>query len=133
MAPAPEDPRARIRGCARHSIGRAWLFALLAIAATMSGLIGWPVMAMRTGAILSMLTAAIMILRAVRAPGRPYRRTETWILLGRTHGLPEAQAQGAIAAILADTYWRFATASAAISFGFWCAAFLFALAGRAAG
>lgn len=90
-------------------------------------------MAMRTGAILSMLTAAILILRAVRAPGRPYRRTETWVLLGRSHGLPEAQAQEVIAAILADTYWRFATASAALAVGFWCGAFLFALAGRTAG
>jgi hypothetical protein len=133
MTAVPDDPRDRIRGCARHSIGRAWLFALLAIAATMSGLIGWPVMAMRTGAILSMLTAAILALRAVRAPGRPYRRTETWILLGRAHGLPEAQAQRIIASILADTYWRFATASAALALGFWCGAFLFALAGRAAG
>ena len=133
MSAPSQDPRARIQGCARHSIGRAWLFALLAIAATMSGLIGWPVMAMRTGAILSMLTAAILVLRAVRAPGRPYRRTETWILLGRAHGLPEAQAQGEIAAILADTYWRFATASAGLALGFWCGAFLFALAGRAAG
>ena len=58
-----------------------------------------PVMAMRTGAILSMLTAAILILRAVRAPGRPYRRTETWVLLGRVHGLPEAQAQEVLALI----------------------------------
>lgn len=106
---------------------------MLAIVATMSGLIGWPVMAMRTGAILSMLTAAILILRAVRAPGRPYRRTETWVLLGRVHGLPEAQAQGVIASILADTYWRFATVSAAFALGLWCGAFLFAIAGRAAG
>ena len=81
-----EDPLARIRACARHSIGRGWLFGLLAIATCVSGLIGWPVMAMRVAAILSMLMTAIMLLRGLRAPARPYRRTETWVLLGT--GLP---------------------------------------------
>lgn len=121
-----EDPLARIRDCARHSIGRGWLFGLLAIATCVSGLIGWPVMAT---AILSMLMTAIMLLRALRAPARPYRRTETWVLLGRVHGLPEERAQPAIASVLAETYWRFARLSAAIAAGFWIAAFAFALRG----
>ena len=124
-----EDPLARIRACARHSIGRGWLFGLLAIATSVSGLIGWPVMAMRVAAILSMLMTVIMLLRGLRAPARPYRRTETWVLLGRVHGLPEERAQQAIASVLAETYWRFARLSAAIAAGFWVAAFAFALRG----
>lgn len=120
----------RIRNAARHSVGRAFLFALLAIGATMSGLIGWPVMAFRTGAVLWMLVAAIMMLRALGAARRPYRRTETFILLGREHGLPEDEAQAVFARVLWDTYRRFAEWSLGLSAVFWLAAFVIALAMR---
>ncbi|MBL8702002.1 MAG: hypothetical protein JNK67_26705 [Alphaproteobacteria bacterium] len=117
----------RIRLAARHSIGRAFLFTLLAVGATMSGLIGWPVMAFRTGAVLWMLAAAILWLRSIGAPRRPYRRTETWILLGRDHGLPESAAQAAFAAVLAATYRRFAELSALLALAFWIVAFVLAV------
>ncbi len=116
----------RIRACARHSIGRGFLFALLAILTTMAGMIGWPLAAMRLGALLGMLMAAILVLRAAHAPRRPYRRTETWVLLGRRLELPEPLAQRAISGILVETYWRFADLSAALAFGLWVC--LFALA-----
>jgi hypothetical protein len=119
----------RIRRCARHSIGRAFLFALLAIGATISGLIGWPVMAFRTGAVLTMLTAVIMLLRATRAGSSSYRRTETWILLGRRHALPEARAHAVITGILSETYWRFAEYAGILAAGFWLATFAVALLG----
>jgi hypothetical protein len=117
----------RIRACARQSIGRGVLFGLLAIAATIGGLIGWPVVAMRIGAISSMLMIAVLALRALCAGGRPYRRTETWLLLGRAHSLPEARAQAVITRILAETYWYFAGWAAALAAIFWIAAFAFAL------
>lgn len=117
----------RIRACARQSIGRGVLFGLLAIAATIGGLIGWPVVAMRIGAISSMLMLAVLVLRALRAGARPYRRTETWLLLGRVHFLPEDRAQAVISGVLADTYWYFASWTAALAAIFWIAAFAFAL------
>lgn len=117
----------RIRACARQSIGRGVLFGLLAIAATIAGLIGWPIVAMRIGAISSMLMLAVLALRALRTSVRPYRRTETWLLLGRTHSLPEERAQAVIAGVLAETYWYFANWAAALAAIFWIVAFAFAL------
>jgi len=116
----------RVRGAARHSIGRAFLFTMLAIGAAISGLIGWPIMAFRMGAVLWMLAAAIMMLRALGAAKRPYRRTETFILLGRQHGLPEAQAQAVFADVLWHTYRRFAEWSLMLAAAFWMIAFAFA-------
>jgi len=118
---------ARIRACARHSIGRGFLFALLAIAVTMSGLIIWPVAAFRTGALLSMFALTVLALRAVRAPHRPYRRTETWVLLDRRHDLPEERAQAIITGVLVETYWEFAEFSAWIALGLWLCTFILAL------
>lgn len=117
----------RIALAARHSIGRAFLFTLLAVGATMSGLIGWPVMAFRTGAVLWMLAAAILMLRGLGTTRRPYRRTEAWILLGRSHGLPEEQAQAVFARVLTQTYRRFAEYAAVLSLGFWIVAFTLTL------
>jgi hypothetical protein len=122
----------RIRGCARHSIGRAFLFSLLAIGAVVAGLIGWPVTAFRSGAILTMLAGAVLLLKAAGAPRRPYRRTETWILLGKRHALAETGAQATIGAILAETYWNFAQHSAAASAALWICAFVARAAGNAA-
>jgi hypothetical protein len=119
----------RIRACARHSIGRGFLFALLAIVTTVAGMIGWPVSAMRMGALLCMLMVVVFVLRARRAPLHPYRRTETWILLDRRHAMPEPRAQAAISGILAETYWRFADTSAALALALWIATFAFALLG----
>jgi hypothetical protein len=119
----------RIRACARHSIGRGFLFALLAILTSVAGMIGWPVSALRLGALLSMLMAAILVLRATWAPRRPYRRTETWVLLQRRHGLNESLAQDAISRILAETYWRFADLSAALAAGLWIGVFVLAAFG----
>ena len=65
----------------------------------------------------------------MRATRRSYRRTETWILLGREHGLPEERAQPIITGILRDTYLRFAEYAAVITVVLWIAAFLFWLAG----
>lgn len=124
-----EDEFQRIRACARHSIGRGFLFALLAIVTAVAGMIGWPVSAMRMGALLCMIMTVVLVLRARRAPNRPYKRTETWILLDRRHGLPETRAQAAISGILAETYWRFAEMSAALALALWVAAFVFSLLG----
>ena len=38
---AAMDEIDRIRSCAEHSVGRAFLFALLAIGAVVMGLVGW--------------------------------------------------------------------------------------------
>lgn len=109
----------RIRELAQFSIGRACLFGLLAIVTFMLGLIGWPDLAMRSGAILFLMTAAILMLKAAQAPARNYRRTEVWILLGKRHDLPEARAQAIFGEVLRSTYIRFARITVAASGVLW--------------
>lgn len=119
----------RIREVAFMSVGRACMFGVIAIWTLMMGLIMWPALALKAGALGTTLAGAILLLKAMRATRRSYRRTETWILLGREHGLPEERAQPIITGILRDTYLRFAEYAAVITVVLWIAAFLFWLAG----
>ena len=109
----------RIRELAVVSIGRACLFGLLAIATFMFGLTAWPGIALRSGAILFLVTAAILMLKAMQAPTRNYRRTEVWLLLGKSHDLPEPRAQAIFGEVLRGTYIRFARMTVVASVALW--------------
>ena len=111
------------------SVGRACMFGVIAIWTVMMGLIMWPVLALKAGALGTTLAGAILLLKALRVTRRSYRRTETWILLGREHGLPEERAQRVITGILRDTYLRFAEYAAVLTLVLWAAALVFWLAG----
>ncbi len=119
----------RIREMAHLSIGRACMFGVIAITTVVVGLIAWPVLAMRAGAILSFMTATILLLKSLQAERRNYRRSETWLLLERRHDLPEDQAQQIISGVLAETFRRFAAYAAVIAVGFWISSFGLALLG----
>jgi len=119
----------RIRDLAQLSVGRACLFGLLAIVTFMVGLIAWPDLAMRSGAILFLMTSAILWYKAHLAPGQNYRRTEVWVLLGKRHDLPEARAQAIFGTILRDTYLRFAWITAKTGVALWIADLLLRLSG----
>lgn len=121
------DTVERIRGLAYLSIGRACLFAVLAIVTVMSGLIGWPVMAFRSGAILAMFAAAVLAMKALSAPRRNYRHTEVWVLMGRRHDLPEDRAQQVFGGVIAETYWRFVDYAAISALALWVATLVAAL------
>lgn len=71
----------RLNDLAMLSISRGCAFALLAIFCFMVGLSGFPIIALNSGAILLMLAAAVLLLKAETAPKKPYKRTEVWILL----------------------------------------------------
>ena len=70
---------------------------------------------------LSLLTAAILYMRALAAPRRPYRRTETWLLLDCPRHLPDAMAQRLIGAALGRVLERYARWCAATALIFWLA------------
>jgi hypothetical protein len=122
------DEVERIRAAATVSIGRACLFGLLAIGTVMAGLIGWPVLAFKSGAILTSMLAAILLLRARLAGRQNFRRTETWIILKKRHALPAHRAQGVFANVLRDTYRRFALYAAGAACVCWVLALAFGLA-----
>lgn len=121
------DDLQRIRGAAAVSIGRAFLFFMLAVCTVMAGLIAWPFLAFKSGAILTTMLAAILTLRAGLAHRQDFRRTETWILLEKRHSLPAHRAQGVFANVLRDTYRRFAIYAAALACACWALAFVFLL------
>lgn len=121
----------RIHELAQLSVGRACLFGLLAIVTFMMGLIAWPDLAMRSGAVLFLMTAAILMLKASWAPTQNYRRTEVWVLLGKRHDLPETRAQAMFGEVLRSTYIRFAKISVAASAVLWAADILIRLTGLA--
>jgi len=125
-------PAERILDLAHLSVGRAFLFAVLGIAAVTCGLMGWPVMAFKTGALLSSLLLVGMVIKAHEIERRPYRRTEVWVLLGKPARVPAERIQAAIRGAIRDACWRFADYAAVMALVLWAAAFLFWLAGAAA-
>jgi hypothetical protein len=122
----------QIRDLAHYSVGRACMFGMLGIVTFMMGMIGWPDLALRAGAILFLLTAAILLLKAIQAPTRSYRRTEVWILLGKRHDLPEIRAQAIFGQVLRDTYLKFARMAMTASVALWIIEVSLRVAGLAA-
>jgi len=117
----------RIRACADASIRRALGFATLGIWTAMVGMSAEPFLAVKSGAVLITGAWAVLLLMAWRAPRRPYKRTEVWLMLDRSHGLPEAQAQKIIGGVLKDRYVWHASATAAVACFMWVATFAVAL------
>lgn len=125
-------PVERILELAYLSVGRAFLFAVLGIFCATCGLLGWPVMAFKTGALLSSILVVGLVIKAYEIERRPYRRTEVWVLLGKPAEVPPERIQPVIRGAIRDTCWRFANYAAALSLFFWSAAFLVWMAGAVA-
>ena len=98
----------RIRELAWVSVGRACGFAILAIFTVMVGLSFDPVLAVKSGAVLLLISATALWLLARLAPTRNPRRTEVWYILDPHEQPTGGAAQRVIGTILADIYRRFA-------------------------
>ena len=105
-----------IENAAFVSVGRACGFAGLAIFCLMFGLSFEPVLAARTGAALCLSVALILAGYAYRAPTRPYKRTELWLILTKEKRPPPVYAQRVIGGALRETHIWFARRAALISF-----------------
>lgn len=114
----------RVRALAVHSVGRGCFFAALAIWCVMIGLVYDPLLALKSGAILTLLVVCILLLKAARVMHRSYKQTEVWILLDRRIELQPEIAQKIITVSLRETYLRYAFYATLVALGF-CA---FALA-----
>jgi hypothetical protein len=97
-----------IENAAIISVGRASGFAALAIVCIVMSLSYEPAVAARAGCILCLIAAAVLFHYALRAPTRPYRKTELWIILAKEDRPPKRIAQRVIGTILYRTYRRFA-------------------------
>jgi hypothetical protein len=117
----------RIRAAAEISVGRAVGFGALAVGTVVIGLVFEPVLALKTGSVLTLLMVAILLLKSEQARTRPYRRTEVWLLLDRQLGLPEDRAQRMVGEVLHDTYDRYARRCLAVALGLWLLGLAFQL------
>jgi hypothetical protein len=71
----------RVNELALISVGRAVGFTALAIGTFMVGLAADLLTCLRTGGILTLITALILLMRGLQAPRRNYKQTEVWIML----------------------------------------------------
>ena len=119
----------RIEQAADLSVRRAVGFGALAILLTMAGLSAEPVLALRTGAALTLVMWAVLMVKAYRAPHKPYKRTELWLMLEPPPSLPAERAQRLVAEVLAATFRRYAEASFVTATALWLASLLARLSG----
>jgi hypothetical protein len=104
-----------IENAAYISVGRACGFAGLAIFCIIFGMSFDPVFAARIGGGLCVVLALVLAAYAYRAPSRPYKRTELWLILAKEKRPPAVFAQRVIGNALRDTYIWFSRQSALIA------------------
>lgn len=119
----------RVRTLAIHSVGRGCFFAALAIWCVMIGLIAEPLQALKSGAILTMIVACVLLMKAGHVTRVSYKKTEVWIMLGRSIELSPDVAQRIITVTLREIYLRYALYAAGIGVFFWLCALVFWLGG----
>jgi hypothetical protein len=104
-----------IRQVAFMSTARGCGFASLAIVTAVFGFLDTPAFALKLGGVFLLLSTAILILKAWRAPAVPYKRTEVWLLLPEDQRPNKAFAQEMIVAARVEAFYRFAYISATLS------------------
>jgi predicted RND superfamily exporter protein len=109
----------RIRIFADVSIRRGCGFAFIAICTTMFAMSINMALAMKAGAALTLLTAAVLALKGLRARRRHYRKTETWLLVENDHGIPEHRLQDVFGRILEERYFWHARVITGVAVALW--------------
>jgi hypothetical protein len=104
------------------SVGRACGFAGLGILSFMVGLSFEPELSAKSGGGLLLLMTAILVFRGLTAPTRPYKRTETWLMLDDADRPAPGVAQQVIGQTLRIVYLWYAQCCAGASALLWAAA-----------
>jgi hypothetical protein len=117
-----------IEQTAELSVVRGCSFAALGILTTMVGLSGDLALMLKTGGLLTLLTSAVLQLKAWHATTRPYKTTELWIMLEPAERPSDVVAQQVLGAVLREVYIRFAMRTALIAACFLAGAILASLA-----
>lgn len=97
------------------SVGRACAFGGLAIFCFVVGLSYDPNLAAKSGGLLCMLMTAILLMRAASAPTRPYKTTETWLMLEGAERPSAHIAQQVIGSALREAYFWYARSTAIVT------------------
>ncbi len=118
----------RIERLAELSILRALGFVALAIATVMVGLSYQPALCFQSGAILALMTAAVLVFKAWEAPQRDVKRTEVYILVDGDFGMSRERAQAFVGGVLRQLYTRFAQIAVGFAAFFWLVSVILRLA-----
>ena len=118
-----------IRKVAIMCIARAVMFGTLAIVCVMVAFAFSPPAAFRTGAVLTLVMAVVLLLKAHYALYQQPRHTEIWLYLDERTRPRDAEAARRFAGVLREVYGRFA----AVTFATACGLFLVSVAMIAAG
>jgi hypothetical protein len=118
-----------MRRIAYEIVLRACGFGSLAIFCFMVGLSFEPRIAFQSGGVLTMIMTGILLLKAIEARTKPYRRTEMWLYLPQNLRPPAGAAQQLTSVIMRETYLTFALWTSGVAVGMWAIAFMFALVG----
>jgi hypothetical protein len=116
-----------IERAAYVSVGRACGFGSLAILCFMVGLSYEPHLSARVGGMLSLIMTGILLVKAMSAVSRPYKRTETWLMLDEVDRPAPSVAQEVIGSVLRDAYLWYARSSALVTVILFAAAVLLSL------
>ena len=101
------------------SIRRACGFGFIAIATAVVGLYWDAALMVKCAAIGVSLMVAVLLYKALEAPKRPYKRTELWLLLNKTHDFPESRVQDVLGGVLRDRYLWHATVTGVAALVLW--------------
>lgn len=111
----------KIRETAFVCIGRAVLFGGLAVVLVMLSFSFDMALALYAGAVLMLVMAEVLILKALAAPWQNPKKTEVWGCLDESARPAGASGKAAFAAVLHEVYGRFARNSYAIACSFFAA------------
>jgi len=118
-----------VRRCAEVSVLRGLGFALLAAGCLVLSFAFDLRLALEVAATCSLLIGVILLIQALRAPTRDYRKTETWILVRKRIDLPPERRQQAIGSILQGLYRHYSQRMIASAVAIWLVSVAVRLAG----
>jgi hypothetical protein len=124
------DPHHRLRLLAEISTARGCGFAGLATLCLMIGLSANLAATLKAGGYSALLVMSVLLLMAQRAPGKPFRHTEVWLMLDDAERPPEPLAQRLLAGIRRAVFLRFAAYHAVAAVLLLAGGFVAGLPGR---
>jgi len=118
-----------IKRVAVACVGRAVMFGSLAIGCVMVGFSFAPVSAFRSGAVMTLLMALVLMWKAMAAAGQNPRHTEVWLYLDEKSRPAEDHARLVFATVMREVYGRFAQITLGVAVGFFVVSLLLTLVG----
>jgi hypothetical protein len=108
-----------VERAAEAAVARGCGFASLGIACALLGFAHDPLALLRAAALMVTGLAAILFLQAHLARGRPYKKTDAWLLLDPADRPPAAIAQRTMGTAYEDVYRRFSRLAGSLALALW--------------